>query len=112
MIYMSAYGNWSVDGGTSAATPTIAGLVSYLNDLSYRRSGKPLGFLNPLLYQMHAEAPATFTDVTSGDNICTEQGCFASCKGYQTAKGWDPVTGLGTPLVDGMLNYLETLFNV
>eukprot|EP00966_Prymnesium_polylepis_P301467 6965172-Prymnesium_polylepis.3 len=50
-----------------------------------------------LLYKMHASQPSTFTDVTKGDNKCTESGCFASCKGYEATKGWDPVTGLGTP---------------
>lgn len=36
---------------------------------------------------MHKEAPDIFTDVTKGDYICTEDGCFPSCKGYKAAKG-------------------------
>merc|ERR1711988_665318 len=103
-------GGWSSVGGTSAATPTVAGVSAYLNDYSYKKTGKPLGFLNPLLYQMYAEEPAAFTDVTIGDNRCTEDGCFASCKGYKAAKGWDPVTGLGTPVADKMLAYVEKQF--
>lgn len=110
LVYMSSFGGWSPVGGTSAATPTIAGVAAYLNDYSYKKTGKPLGFLNQLLYQMHAEEPAAFTDVTVGDNRCTEDGCFSSCKGYKAAKGWDPVTGLGTPLTDKMLAYLEKQF--
>jgi len=110
LIYMQSVGGWSPVGGTSAATPTIAGVAAYLNDLSYRKSGKPLGFLNPLFYQMYAEAPEAFTDVTIGDNRCTEDGCFSTCKGYKAAKGWDPVTGLGTPVADKMLAYVEKLF--
>lgn len=58
---------------------------------------------------MHDEMPGAFADITVGDNTCTEQGCFAACKGYYAAKGWDPVTGLGTPRVDTMLVYLERL---
>merc|ERR1711865_933940 len=102
---------WQPVGGTSASTPTFAGITSHLNDLSYKKTGEPLGFLNPLLYQMHAAAPKAFTDITAGDNKCTESGCFASCKGYKATAGWDAVTGLGTPVADKMLSYVEKLLN-
>lgn len=108
MIYMSG---WSPVGGTSAATPTFAGVAAYLNDLSYQKKGRPLGFLNPLLYQMAAEAPEAFTDVTVGSNECTENGCSTGCQGYKAAKGWDPVTGLGTPVAGKMLSYVEKLLS-
>lgn len=111
LIYMQSEGGWSPVGGTSASTPTFAGISSYLNDLSYKKSGKPLGFLNPLLYQMHAEVPDAFTDVTEGNNICTEDGCSPGCKGYQAAKGWDPVTGLGTPVAEKMITYVSKLLD-
>jgi len=111
LIYMDSAGGWSTVGGTSAATPTFAGVAAYLNDLSYKKKGKPLGFMNPLLYQMHKAAPETFTDVTIGDNKCTEYGCFATCKGYQAAKGWDPVSGLGTPVADKMIAYVEKVLD-
>lgn len=111
MIYMQMMGGWSPVGGTSASSPTVAGVAAYLNDLSYKVKGKPLGFLNPLLYQMHAEAPEAFTDVTSGDNRCTESGCQPSCKGYKAAKGWDPVSGLGTPNAEKMLAWLTKKLN-
>merc|ERR1712039_921138 len=100
---------WSLIGGTSASTPTVAGIAARLNDLSYKKKGKPLGFLNPLLYQMYKEAPTAFTDVTVGNNKCTEDGCFSGCKGYEAAKGWDPVSGLGTPVADRMIAYVEAL---
>merc|ERR1712098_980204 len=102
-------GQWFPVGGTSASTPTFAGIVAHLNDLSYKKTGKPLGFLNPFLYQMYADMPSAFTDVTTGDNKCTEDGCASTCKGYECAKGWDPVTGLGTPVVDKMVSYVESL---
>jgi tripeptidyl-peptidase-1 len=104
LVYMDG---WSPVGGTSASSPTVAGVMSYLNAASYKASGKPLGFLNPFLYQMFAEEPSAFTDVVSGDNKCTESTCTSRCKGYLCAKGWDPVTGLGTPVVSKMLAYLE-----
>lgn len=111
LIYMKVQGGWAPVGGTSAATPTFAGVSAYLNDLSYKKTGKPLGFLNPLLYQIHAELPAAFTDVTKGNNICTEDGCAPTCKGYQAAKGWDPVTGLGTPNADKLIEYVTKLLD-
>lgn len=36
--------------GTSAATPTVAGMVAMLNAARIRKGKRPLGFLNPLLY--------------------------------------------------------------
>lgn len=111
LIYMQSEGGWSLAGGTSASAPTFAGVVAYLNDISYNKTGKPLGFLNPLLYKMQAAEPDTFTDVVKGDNKCTEGGCFKTCKVYLAAAGWDPVTGLGTPNVDKMMAYLERLLN-
>merc|ERR1712216_565635 len=104
-------GGWSLVGGTSASTPTIAGIAARLNDLSYKKTGKPLGFLTQLLYQMYDEAPEAFTDVTAGSNKCTELGCLPSCKGYEASKGWDPVTGLGTPVADKMMAYVEKLLD-
>jgi tripeptidyl-peptidase-1 len=94
-------------GGTSCAAPIFAGLMSLLNQASNIKSGKNLGFLNPLLYQMQAADPTTFTDIVTGNNLCTEDGCSPSCKGFLAAKGWDPVTGLGTPVFSSMLKYVQ-----
>lgn len=41
-----------VVGGTSAATPTWASIGSRLNDVAVGKTNKPLGFMNPLLYQI------------------------------------------------------------
>merc|ERR1711964_971675 len=84
-------------GGTSAASPSFAGLVALLNSESIAKNGKPLGFLNPLLYQMQAAESSTFKDVTTGSNACTEDGCASTCEGFSAEVGWDPVTGLGQP---------------
>jgi tripeptidyl-peptidase-1 len=95
-------------GGTSASSPIFAGLMALLNEESFKKNGKPLGFLNPFLYQMASEQPAAFTDVTVGSNACTESGCSLGCKGYNAYKGWDPVSGLGTPNYQQMLSYLQS----
>jgi len=95
-------------GGTSASSPIFAAVVSLLNVASIQKTGAPLGFLNPFLYQMAAAEPSCFHDITVGDNICTEDGCGASCQGYRCAKGWDPVTGLGSPNFANMLAYVQS----
>jgi len=81
--------------------------MSILNGYVLTKTGKPLGFLNPLLYQMAAAQPTTFTDITVGDNKCTENGCSKNCKGFEATKGWDPVSGLGTPVFSEMQAYVE-----
>ncbi|KAJ6560453.1 tripeptidyl peptidase A [Mycena capillaripes] len=76
------------DRGTSAATPTFAGLVALLNDARLAARRPALGFLNPLLYKRGAHA---LNDVVAGGN----PGC--GTPGFNATEGWDPVTGLGTP---------------
>ena len=90
-------------GGTSAATPTVAGIVSLLND-ARAAAGKrgPLGLVNQLFYA-HPEA---FTDVTTGSNI---GGGGCGIGGFTATKGWDPVTGMGTPLFQKLLKLALSL---
>jgi len=88
----------SVDG-TSASAPMFAGLVSLLNEARLAKKMPPMGFLNPWLYK-HADA---FTDITRGDNL-RGRGPFVEPYGFNCTAGWDPVTGLGTPLFDKMLS--------
>jgi len=95
-------------GGTSCSSPICAGIFSLLNVAQIEVTGKPFGFLNPFIYQMYAAEPTVFTDITVGDNKCTEQGCSPSCEGFLCAKGWDPVTGLGTPNFAKMLAYVKS----
>jgi kumamolisin len=66
-------------GGTSAAAPLWAGLIARIN----QGHGRPVGFVNPLLYSAGKEA---FRDVVVGGN----QGCLAGVN-------WDACTGLGSP---------------
>jgi len=105
MIYA---GGVEAVGGTSCATPAFAAVASLLNQAQIAKTGKPLGFLNPFLYQMWTAQPNTFNDITVGDNICTESGCAASCQGFYCAVGWDPVSGLGSPNVNNMLAYINS----
>ena len=78
-------------GGTSAVAPLWAGLVARLN----QALGKPVGFLNPLLYATAGTAQG-FNDVTDGNN-----------GDYSAGPGWDPCTGLGTPNGQNLLTALS-----
>ncbi len=71
--------------GTSLATPIWAGISADLD----QHAGEPLGFLDPALYRILTgpEYAADFHDIASGWN------------GYSAGPGWDPVTGIGTPIV-------------
>lgn len=77
-------GKSGVIGGTSAVAPLLAGLVARLVQLT----GKPVGDLATVAYA----TPTAFTDITSGNN-----------EGYAAGKGWDPASGLGSPVGSKLL---------
>ena len=106
-IYCTAHGDcvrssksdpWITFGGTSAASPLLAGGFA-LVDQSLRRSGHVgLGFANPLLYQIarSSKAAGVLSDVISGSNdlgpavFHKPTGCCSAATGY------DPTSGLGS----------------
>ena len=49
---------------------TSLGLVSLLNDARHAKNMKPMGFLNPFLYQN----PTAFTDIVQGTNAIGRDG--------------------------------------
>jgi tripeptidyl-peptidase-1 len=98
---------WCSSAGTSCSTPVFAGIVSLLNGKRLTANKAPLGFLNPLLYTAAVQHPTVFTDITVGDNTYSR---LSHCKyGFKCAKGWDPVTGLGTPNFPEIVKYLTTV---
>lgn len=90
-------------GGTSAGSPQWAGLTAIGDQLTHHRFGD----INPALYLisrargLYADA---FHDVTTGNNDVSEIGT-----GYDAAKNWDPVTGLGSPNAVKLLPLLSVL---
>jgi len=78
-------------GGTSASSPAFAAILTRINEERLRIGKKTVGFVNPTLYAH----PEVLHDITNGTN----PGCGTS--GFSAAKGWDPVTGLGTPNYPG-----------
>lgn len=78
-------GQGAIVGGTSAVAPLYAGLIARIN----QHLGKPVGFLNPSLYQH----PTVARDVKGGTNALN------GAPGYTAGPGWDACSGLG--VVDG-----------
>ncbi|XP_046853613.1 tripeptidyl-peptidase 1-like [Xenia sp. Carnegie-2017] len=75
--------------GTSASTPTVAGIIALINDIRLQNDEPPMGFLNPFLYSNLK----SLYDPTTGYN----DGCGEPDRGFYAFEGWDPVTGCGTP---------------
>src|SRR6185295_4400793 len=70
--YVVSGGGVGYYGGTSAAAPTMAGIVALLNQylVSTGIQGTPgLGNINPTLYRLAQSQPSAFHDVKQGDNI-------------------------------------------
>ncbi|AXI78567.1 S53 family peptidase [Peterkaempfera bronchialis] len=79
---------WGITGGTSEATPILAGIVALAAQKAHHR----LGRINDDLYAMAKRFPRRngLIDVVRGNNS------FAGVKGYAAAKGYDLASGLGT----------------
>jgi len=101
-------------GGTSASAPIFASIVNLINEKRLAAGKSTLGFINPTLYKN----PQAFTDVsylvsvvyalltrqiTTGSN----PGC--NTNGFNATKGWDPVTGIGTPKFSKLLDVFMDL---
>jgi subtilase family serine protease len=97
-------GDLTVVGGTSAAAPTFAAILTLIEqDLD--ETG--LGNVNPNLYALAASTPSAFHDVITGNNIvpCTEgtPNCPSVAPfqyGFSAGVGYDQVTGLGSVAAD------------
>ncbi len=84
-------GGW---GGTSFAAPRWAGYLALVNQQSVAQGLGTLGFINPALYQigLGSSYATNFHDITSGSNGT-----------YSTEKGYDLVTGWGSPNGSGLI---------
>lgn len=91
-VLITWQGQTGTVGGTSCSSPIFASVIALINDLRAAAGLAPLGFLNPFLYAN----PQAFTDITTGSN----PGC--NTDGFPARTGWDPVTGLGTPIFDAL----------
>jgi uncharacterized protein (TIGR03437 family) len=102
-LYFYSAGSPGYVGGTSAATPTMAGVFALLNQ--YLVSTKVqtqagLGNINPTLYRLAGTTTGVFHDITQGNNIvpCVagSPNCQNGSLGYSAGSGYDQTTGLGS----------------
>lgn len=87
-------GGW---GGTSFAAPRWAGYVALVNQQSVANHRGTLGFINPALYSigLSSSYSSDFHDITSGSN-----GTYSAVKGYDLVTGWGSPKGVG--LIDAL----------
>jgi kumamolisin len=83
-------GKTLVIGGTSAVAPLYAGLLALAN----QQNAVSAGFINPVIYT--AKAKTAFRDITQGNN-----------GNFSAATGWDPCTGLGSPVAPQFINAVK-----
>lgn len=79
-------------GGTSWAAPIMAGLLARLNHARRLAHFHPLGFFTGVLYDEQRQGHGLCTDITIGNNT------FDSVTGANAQRGYDWVTGWGSPL--------------
>jgi hypothetical protein len=108
--FLSSRSYWDVIGGTSAGTPSFAGMLTLLVE----KYGS-FGNINPTLYRLASSDAAyarVFHDITEGNSVvpCTtptkdvpDPGCVDNSMGWYAAAGYDATTGLGS--VDGYALY-------
>ena len=103
---------WHIVGGTSAASPQLAGLIALTNQLADQNGKQHVGYLNPLLYQLSASdfndiVPQTFGPgaVTLADNSLFGSGIA----GMAVTTGYDLATGFGSPKADKLVPDLAAL---
>lgn len=79
--------------GTSQAAPIWSALCALIDQYLEQNGGHALGEINPLLYELARtrQPHPPFHDVTLGENAR-----------YVASVGYDPVTGLGTPIADNL----------
>jgi uncharacterized protein (TIGR03437 family) len=97
-------GSLQIYGGTSMAAPTMAGIVTLLNEYLVSTGAQQqagLGNINPTLYRMAQNSPGAFHDVTVGNNsvpcVIGSPNCNTGSFGYNAAPSYDQASGLGSP---------------
>ena len=92
-------GQMYVVGGTSAAAPSLAGLLA----LAVQKTGARLGNANPALYTLAAKqaigGAAVFHDITVGNNS------VPGVSGFSAEPGYDAATGLGSVDASLLVNH-------
>jgi subtilase family serine protease len=111
--FRDANQNLTVVGGTSAASPTFAGILALLN----QQTNSAQGNINPALYSLASFSTDAFHDITSGNNIVPCRTGSSSCPasgqiGYSAGTGYDQTTGLGSVDAYNLIREWEGDFQV
>jgi subtilase family serine protease len=101
--YLVWVGNLQAWGGTSASSPSFAGIVTLVNQYLVTQgiqSTPGLGNINPILYSLAQTSGGVFHDITVGNNMvpCTvgSPNCTTGSMGYSAGPGYDLASGLGS----------------
>ncbi|KAJ6542703.1 subtilisin-like protein [Mycena capillaripes] len=95
-VTLYAEGSFTTAAGTSAAPPVVGAMLTLINDARLAAGKSPVGFINPAIYSDNFRG--AFHDIVSGSN----PGCGTD--GFEAVEGWDPVSGLGTPDFEKLLD--------
>ncbi|POR31687.1 NAD-dependent histone deacetylase HST3 [Tolypocladium paradoxum] len=98
--------------GTSASAPVVAALIALVNDARLRKGKRVLGWLNEKLYS--PKVRSVLYDTTGGQSLSCVFAGGSRPGGWPAKKGWDAITGLGTPgnfndLLEALPNLHTTL---
>lgn len=101
-VYCSAksslgYSGWYIMGGTSLGAPACAGIIADLNE-----------------DDTYIQDAGSLYDLAGGTSYTNSYKCFYDIQkgsnGYNASKGFDMVTGLGSPQCDNILLHGDSLF--
>ncbi|KAG6004438.1 hypothetical protein E4U43_000737, partial [Claviceps pusilla] len=105
-------GEMGLIGGTSMSAPIVAAIFTRINEERMLLGKGPVGLINPALYKAYDAnmRDPIFSDVIVGDQrlggpFDARNPSICGNNGFSAVKGWDPVTGLGTPKYPQMLQY-------
>ena len=107
--FRNALGNVTGVGGTSAGTPSFAGVLALIEQKLGQTAG--LGNINPILYGLGGTS--AFHDVTTGNNSSPCAHGSPDCQtatsiGYSAAPGYDLATGWGSIDASNLANAWAT----
>ena len=92
-------GGFYVVGGTSAASPSFAGVMALVVQNTAARQGNANTAFYPLASRQRAGGASVFHDVTSGSNSVPGQ------PGFNATTGYDQATGLGPIDASALVNH-------
>jgi subtilase family serine protease len=82
-------------GGTSGATPLVAGMIALWDQFAKQQKWPKPGFVPPMLYYIAKHQPSSLLDITTGTNSV-----FSSVSCCKAGPGYDQATGLGSPFAN------------